>query len=99
MVDANGNVIASPGALSNDSFSIAYDGHSPHARFDNDATSVSPTSVSLGGSVTYSATVTSASGTPTGTVTFTNGSNVLCVTGQLVDGAGSCTSAGAPGRI
>jgi hypothetical protein len=96
MVDANGNVIASPGALSNNSFSIAYDGHSPTLASTTTTTSVSPTSVSLGGSATYSATVTSASGTPTGTVTFTNASNVLCTTGQLVDGAGSCTSAGAP---
>jgi hypothetical protein len=29
MVDANGNIIASPGAISNDSFSIAYDGPAP----------------------------------------------------------------------
>jgi hypothetical protein len=96
MVDANGNIISSPGPLSDESFSIAYDGHAPTLASTTAATWVSPTSVSLGGSVTYSATVTSASGTPTGTVTFTNGSNVLCVTGQLVNGTGSCTSAGAP---
>jgi hypothetical protein len=96
MVDANGNIIATPGPLSNNSFSIAYDGHAPTLASTTTATSVSPTSVSLGGSVTYSATVTSASGTPTGTVTFTDGSTVLCTTGQLVNGSGSCTSAGAP---
>jgi hypothetical protein len=96
MVDANSNIISSPGPLSNNSFSIAYEGHSPTLASTTTATSVSPTSVSPGGSVTYSATVTSASGTPTGTVTFTNVSTVLCTTGQLVAGAGSCTSAGAP---
>ena len=32
MVDANGNIIASPGAISNDSFSIAYDGPARSAR-------------------------------------------------------------------
>jgi hypothetical protein len=96
MVDANGNVIASPGAISNNSFSIAYDGHVPALAPTTTAATVSPTSVSLGGSVTYSAAVTSASGTPTGTVAFTDGTNVLCTTGQLVNGAGSCTSAGAP---
>jgi hypothetical protein len=96
MVDANGSVIASPGAISNDSFSIAYDGKAPALLPTTTAASVSPTAVSVGGPVTYSATVTSASGTPTGTVTFTNGSNALCVTGQLADGVGSCTSASAP---
>jgi hypothetical protein len=96
MVDANGDIIAFPGAISNDSFSIAYDGESPTLASTMTATSVSPTSVSLGGSVTYSATVTSTSGTPTGTVAFTSGSKLLCATGQLVNGAGSCTSAGAP---
>jgi hypothetical protein len=95
MVNANGNIISSPGPLSNDSFSIAYAGEAPTLAPTTTATSVSPTSVSLGGSVTYSATVSSASGTPTGTVTFTNGANVLC-TGQLVNGTGSCTSASAP---
>jgi hypothetical protein len=88
MVDADKNIISSPGPLSNNSFSVAYEGHSPTLASTTTATSVSPTLVSLGSSVTYSATVTSASGTPTGTVTFTNG--------QLVGGAGSCTNAGAP---
>lgn len=96
MVDANGNVIASPGAISNDSLSIAYDGVAPRPASTTPAASVSPTSISLGGSVTYSATVASASGTPTGTVTFVFGSKMLCVTGQLANGTGSCTSAGAP---
>ncbi|MGA2305675.1 MAG: G1 family glutamic endopeptidase [Acidimicrobiales bacterium] len=96
MVDAHGNIIASPGTISNDSFSIAYDGEAPTFASTTTATSVSPSSVSLGGSVTYSATVTSESGTPTGSVTFTSGSTLLCVTGQLVNGAGSCASASAP---
>jgi hypothetical protein len=95
MVDASGNIIASPGALSNNSFSIAYDGRAP-ALASTTAASVSPTSVSIGGSVTYSAAVTSPGGTPTGTVIFRDGSTVLCTAGPLVNGAGSCTSAGAP---
>jgi hypothetical protein len=96
MVDANGNIIASPGAISDDSFSITYDGQVSTLASTTTAVSVNPTSISLGGSVTYSATVTSASGTPTGTVTFTSGSKVLCTTGQVANGAGSCISTGAP---
>jgi hypothetical protein len=96
MVNASRTIIASPGTLSNNSFSISYDGETSSLASTTTAASVSPTSVSAGGSVTYSATVSSASGTPTGTITFADGSNTLCVTGELSDGTGSCTSASAP---
>jgi len=99
MVDASDRVISSPGAISNDSFSIAYDGEAPTLASTTTSVAVSPTSVPLGGSVTYSATVASASGEPTGTVSFASGSKVLCVTGQLVNGTASCTSSSAPGGI
>ena len=56
--------------------------------------SASPTSVSYGSSVTYSATVTPS--TATGTVAFTVGSTALC-TATLTGGAGTCTATNAPG--
>jgi len=60
--------------------------------------SVNPTSTIVNSSVTYSASVSVASGgtDPTGTVTFTSGSIKLCTTASLVDGNGSCTSMSAP---
>ncbi len=59
--------------------------------------SVNPTTTTLGGSVTYSATVTSTEpGTPTGTVTFTSGATTLCTTEALVGGEGSCSATNAP---
>ncbi|MDG6908801.1 MAG: Ig-like domain repeat protein [Nitrososphaerota archaeon] len=54
---------------------------------------VSPTSVSNGTSVTYSATVSPS--TATGTVAFTVGSTALC-TATLSGGAGNCASTKAP---
>ncbi len=63
---------------------------------------VSPTSVTQGQSVTYSATVTAAAGaagTPTGTVAFTAGSTSLCtasLTGSGGTATGSCTATTAP---
>ena len=41
---------------------------------------VNPTSTTVGSSVSYSTTVTSGSGSPTGTVRFTTGSTALCTT-------------------
>ncbi|HXN39571.1 MAG TPA: putative Ig domain-containing protein [Solirubrobacteraceae bacterium] len=59
--------------------------------------SVNPSATTAGGSVTYSATVTSeASGPPTGTVTFTSGATTLCTTEALVEGTGSCSATNAP---
>jgi len=48
-----------------------------------------------GAAVDYQATVTSQSGTPTGSVTFTIGSTTLCAT-DLSNGAGSCSATNAP---
>ncbi|MHB1962118.1 MAG: Ig-like domain repeat protein, partial [Acidimicrobiales bacterium] len=57
--------------------------------------SVSPTSVTSGGPVAFSATVNSSAGTPTGTVSFGSGQTTLC-TAALSGGTGSCTSTKAP---
>ena len=59
------------------------------------AVSVHPTSVSQGAPVTYAAAVSSASGTPTGTVAFSVGATALC-TATLATGSGSCTATDAP---
>ena len=55
-----------------------------------------PTNPNLGRSVTFGADVTSSTGTPTGTVTFSIGSISLCTTPALVSGVGSCASSAAP---
>jgi hypothetical protein len=57
---------------------------------------VTPSNSDLGSSVTFRADVTSSSGTPTGTVTFSIGSTPLCTTPALVSGIGSCASTAAP---
>jgi hypothetical protein len=59
------------------------------------APSVSPTTVGQGASVTYSATVSSGAGTPTGSVTFKVGSTTLC-TAPLSSGSGNCAATNAP---
>lgn len=56
---------------------------------------VAPASVQVGTPVTYSASVTSASGTPTGDVTFSIGIQTLC-TATLTGGSATCSSSGAP---
>jgi len=104
MVDSNLDVIASPGALSNNSFTVTDDETqtptSPPTSTTPAATStqvsVNPPSSTSGGTVSYTATVTSAGGTPTGTVIFTTGSTALCTTGNLVGGTGSCSATSAP---
>jgi hypothetical protein len=103
MDDASGNIISSPGAISNGSFSVTYDGPTPTTTVPTATRattsivdSVSPTTSSSGASVAYSARVASAGGAPTGTVAFTSGSRALCVTAQLASGAGSCSSTAAP---
>ena len=60
------------------------------------AASVSAPSTTVGTLLTFSATVTSPDGTPTGTVAFSAGGVPLCTTGSLVGGAGSCTSGASP---
>ena len=57
--------------------------------------SVDPTSATKGQAVTYSATVTSSQGVPTGTVVFTIGSKTIC-TAALKSGTATCTSTKAP---
>ena len=57
--------------------------------------SMSSQSVAASAPVTYSATVTSAFGVPTGTVTFSVPTQTIC-TATLVNGQGSCVSADAP---
>jgi hypothetical protein len=62
------------------------------------AITASPSPVTIGSQVTYSATVTtSVSGlpTPTGSVTFSTGATPLC-TATLSGGSGSCNSSAAP---
>ena len=62
--------------------------------------SVSASPVNFGDTVTYSAIVTAASGTPTGTVLFSDGATILCTTPDLAvvggDDEASCTAANAP---
>ncbi len=55
----------------------------------------SPTSSVSGGTVTYSATVTSATGTPSGSVAFSAGATALC-SANLTSGSGSCTNSNGP---
>ena len=55
-----------------------------------------PGTVTSGASVTYAATVTTDSGTPTGSVIFTAGSTTLCTASLSSNGAGSCSSSAAP---
>jgi len=59
------------------------------------AASVSSTTPVQGSSVTYNASVSGAGGTPSGTVTFTDGAITLCAA-NLVSGLGSCQSTTAP---
>ena len=105
MVNSSGTVIASTGSISNNSFTTTYTGPVPTAPVVPPTTtttpvvhsttttvSVSPSSSILGSAVTYTASVTSAGGTPTGSVTFTAGTSSLCTTGALVGGSGSCTT-------
>ena len=58
-------------------------------------THATPNRTVFGQSVSYSATVSSSVGTPTGTVNFTDGSSRLC-TASLSVGTASCTSSTAP---
>jgi len=57
--------------------------------------SVSAATVDSGATVTYSSTVASPAGTPTGPVAFTIGATTLC-TATLASGAASCTATNAP---
>jgi hypothetical protein len=90
-----------------DTVTATYSGDPTHAvstgsasvTISKDATttsdSVAPATADLGTPVAYSAAVSSAVGTPTGTVAFTVGSTSLC-TATLSGGSGTCTSNLAP---
>jgi hypothetical protein len=98
MVNSSDSVIASPGPLSNGSFTITDDssGTPPASPAATSTTvSVNPTSTSAGSPVTYSATMSSSSGTPTGSVAFADGATALC-SANLVNGSGSCAASTAP---
>jgi hypothetical protein len=96
MIDGGGHVIATPGAISNNSFTVTDDSPSAPVAATTTQASVNPASATSGTTVTYSASVTAAGGTPTGHVTFATGSTTLCTTGSLVNGSGSCTATSAP---
>jgi streptogramin lyase len=63
------------------------------------AASTNPTSVTVGGAVTYTASVTSTGGTPTGTVTFLINGATLCTTGPLASSVASCSASSAPAGV
>jgi hypothetical protein len=99
MINSSHSIIASPGSVVNNAFTVTYDGPVPTPPVVQSTTttvSVSPASSISGNAVTYAASVTSASGTPTGTVTFTDGTTTLCTTGALVSGSASCRTSSAP---
>jgi hypothetical protein len=90
MANSDGDITAYPGGFVNDDMTVTY-GQPPTAT----AISASPNPTTYGGSVTYSASVTSAEGVPDGDVTFSADSTALC-TATLSNGTGSCTSSAAP---
>ena len=59
------------------------------------AVSAAPAAASYGSPVTFSATVTSSSGVPSGSVRFSIGSLTLC-NGSLAGGVASCTASSSP---
>jgi hypothetical protein len=91
MVNDNNSIIAFPSNFADDGFVVTY---GPPAT--TTSPSVNPTEATVGDSVTYSATVSSSGGTPTGTVTFSVGSTPLCTTLALVSASASCASSAAP---
>jgi len=95
------SAVAKPGNTTYDSADIEVTGSTwsvvypiPPASTTTTA-SVLPTKTTFGTSVAYSTTVTSGSGTPTGSVAFTVGSTTLCST-PLTSGSGSCNASSAP---
>ncbi len=98
MLDSQGNVISSAGALAGSppSFTITY---VPEPT--TTAVSAGPTQSAAGQAVTYSATVSSPGPSPTGTVTFTDGSTALCTAtlspaAGFPHGTGSCSATNTP---
>ena len=88
---ADTEIIAYPGAYNYGTGSFTITFGSPPVDTSTDV-SVNPSQVTSGQSVTYSASVTSSDGVPTGTVTFSVGSVTLCTTSPLASGSGSCAS-------
>ncbi len=93
--------------VGNDSVTAAYSGDTNFAASTGGASltvakattatdiGVMPTSDTYGTSVTYTATISSGGGTPSGSVVVTTGAVSLC-TVTLSGGTGSCTSSAAP---
>jgi hypothetical protein len=101
MVDGSpqANVIAAPGSIGNNEFTdndVSPGANAPTTTGTCTSASASPTETTSGHAVTYSASVTAPSGTPSGTITFTAGPTLLCTTSALVGGSGSCTATTAP---
>jgi hypothetical protein len=94
--DSSQTVIAAPGPLANNSFTITDTSPAIPLAATSTSVSVNPTSTTFGNPVTYSVSVTSAGGTPTGSVTVSTGSTALCTVGALVNGSGSCNASTAP---
>ncbi len=89
--NASDDVLAYPANFVNDDMTVYYGQPSTQT-----SVSASPSNVTSGTSVSYSATVSSGGeGTPTGSVAFSTGSTRLC-TASLSNGTGSCTSRTAP---
>jgi hypothetical protein len=84
---------AAQGVVVTDTLSIGIFGSS-----STTTATATPATTQLGDSVTFSASVTSAGGTPTGTVSFAVGSNALCSV-ALSSGTASCSSSAAPAGI
>jgi hypothetical protein len=94
--DSTHTVIASAGPLANNSFTITDTSPAVIPAATSTTISVNPTSTTFGSPVTYAVSVTSAGGTPTGSVTVSTGSTALCTVSALVNGSGSCSASTAP---
>jgi hypothetical protein len=91
MIDGSGNIIAATGAISSGpTFTIQYVPEQTAT-----AVSANPESSHFGSAVTYSTSVSSDGPTPTGSVTFTDGSTSLC-RATLSNGSGSCVATDTP---
>ena len=93
MLNDLGDVQAYPSGFSANGFTDTYGSQSLGTT--TEATAAAEP-VTVGASVTYSATVSAGGPFPTGTVSFIVGTTLLCTTGSLASGRGSCASTGAP---
>jgi hypothetical protein len=92
---ATGHLVLFGGLLLGSSLDDTWEYGSVPPASTTTAASVDPTSATHGESVTYGATVTAASGSPSGTVEFTIGSTKLCKA-PLSAGTASCSATNAP---